>query len=213
MFRDEYFIHHGAYRTILSTAEQIEEILIDAGIIPYTPARDKFEGELGHPELNQNANDVNLIRALVLAGTHPNIAVSKGGVTFRSAGEPNAMVHPSSLNHAAIHPRGRDRNMVRSSDLRDTLWAFTSLQRSNDGATMFMHDSTQITPLIAMVLGGRLTAEHNLITMDGWLPFKVKTEGQGSYSEAANLIMEFRRMFDRVSRTISLFKAGVGIQH
>ncbi len=93
-FARENFLHTGGFKTIYQTVQQIKEVLIEAGLISYTAESERLDGLLGHPSLNQNAKNVNLIKALTLTGVHPNLAVSKG-VNFRTQGERTVLMRPS----------------------------------------------------------------------------------------------------------------------
>jgi len=187
-FANERFIHTGAYRTIESTSRQIEEVLMDSGVIPKLTSRDLRSGELGGAELNRNSGNTTLIKALALSGVHPNLAVATRGPLFRTPGEKAAMIHPSSLNHL----RGAEGNYPVGS-----LFSYATMQRSNDGKNIHLRDTTSSSPLMAALFGGRLRAEGNVINMDGWLPFYVKSTGR--MRDVVKTIMEFRKALDRVS--------------
>ena len=92
------FIHINAFKTIEATASQISDILVEAGLIPHTPFHEREHSQLGHPSLNQNSQKAPLIKALLLAGLHPNLAVGNGGRSFRTPGEKATLLHPSSVN-------------------------------------------------------------------------------------------------------------------
>lgn len=183
------FIHTGAFRTIHQTAQQIEEVLVNASLIPRPTERDRLRGELGNASLNKNSANVQLIKALTLAGVHPNLAVSNGN-SFRTPGEKHAMLHPSSLNF--------NQNMRRRVAYEDSaptsLYSYTTMNRSNDGKQILLRDTTACSPLMAALFGGRLKDQRNIITMDKWLPFYVK----GDWG-AARKIMDFRSVLDIVS--------------
>lgn len=183
------FIHMGAYKGIDATARQIEEILVEAGLIPATRLDVRRRGELGPPSLNENSHKVPLIKALALAGLHPNLAVANGGRTFRTPGERGALVHPSSINAPPRSDR-RDGEGVR----RGLLYTFSNMARSNDGRTIFLRDTSQTTPLMATLFGGRIRIVGFALNMDGWLPFYV----QSGHRWAAKVVLEFRKALDRL---------------
>ena len=188
-FTQRYYIHLGAFKSIDATARQIAEILVEAGLIPATPVHARSNGELGPPSLNENSYKVPIIKALALAGLHPNLAVANGGRTFRTPRERTALVHPSSINAGA---RGGRRDS--EGPKRGTLYTFSTLARSNDGRTTFLRDTSETTPLMAILFGGRLRMEGNVLNMDGWLPFYV----QCSERRAAKTVLEFRKALDRL---------------
>ncbi|KAL9114186.1 MAG: hypothetical protein Q9187_007521, partial [Circinaria calcarea] len=190
-FANSNFTHVGAFRAIDATAKQIEEILVEARLIPFTPAHARNDFEYGHPSLNENSKNVPVIKALALAGLHPNLAVSGGGRTFRTPGEKGTIIHPSSVNAA------RDRN-DNSRYSYGSLFSYSTMARSNDGTTIFLRDTSESTPLMATLFGGRLqTSPSNpmrILEMDRWLPFYVKSEDR----RAVKTIVEFRKALERL---------------
>jgi len=187
-FAYKNFCHIGAFKTLDQTTKQIEEILVEHGIIPYIDRRDRFEGELGHPALNQNSTNVTLFRALALAGTNPNLAVCTGGRTFRTPGEKFALLHPSSLNHKRFSDKKSENEPSFSA-----LYSYSSMQNSNDGKNIFLRDTTLSTPLMATLFGGKITANGNILEMDGWLKFYVHAQPR-----VIKTVMEFRKALDRL---------------
>lgn len=187
-FSNRNFIHMGVFRTIESTSAQIEGLLVEAGLIPWIHPEAKFQGELGHPKLNKNSTNIQVIKALLLAGTHPNLATAVGR-TFRTPGEKNAIMHPSSLNSSRSFTR-----FDSSERTSGQLYAYSTMIRSADGNSIMLRDTTAVTPLIITLFGGKLTAMGNIIQMDGWLGFYVKSQ-----IRVVKTIMEFRKAMDRVS--------------
>ncbi len=180
------FIHFGAFKTVDQTACQIEEILVEARLIPHTPPRDRLYSQLGDPSLNENSYKVPLVKALALAGLHPNLAVNCGGRGFRTPGERGTMIHPSSINYtkgksdANIHPYG-------------TLLTYSTMAKANDGNLMFLRDTSATTPLMATLFGGRIMSKSNILEMDDWLPFYIKSDFR-----AVKTLLEFRKALDRL---------------
>lgn len=186
-FASQNFIHANAFKTINTTARQIEEILVEAGLIPFVPPYAQANSEYGDPALNENAHNTPLIKALIMAGVHPNIAVSTGGRTFRTPGERGALVHPSSVNAAS-----KDKN---ESPPFGTMHSYTTMSRSNDGNNLFLRDTSLSTPLMASLFGGKLNHDgSNVLQMDGWLPFYVKS----TQRFAAKTVFEFRKAMERL---------------
>ncbi|KAI9820177.1 MAG: hypothetical protein M1827_005799 [Pycnora praestabilis] len=180
------FIHVNACKTVDQTAQQIQDILVEAGLIPYTAPKDRHMSEVSGRLLNENSSKIPLIKALALAGLHPNLAVNLGGRTFRTPGEKGTMIHPSSINY----PRSKE------DDDRYTygsLLTYSVMAKGNDGNSIFLRDTSETTPLMATLFGGKLTSQDNVMTMDRWLPFYVKTEWKG-----VKTIVEFRKALDRL---------------
>ena len=186
-FASKYFIHQGAFKSIDSTAKQIEDILVEAKLIPYTNPLSRRDFQYGNALLNENSSNSNVIKALVLAGVHPNLAVSQGGRVFRTPGEKNTIVHPSSVNILGKEETYRYGQLL----------AYSTLAKSNDSKTLFLRDTSEITPLMATLFGGRLqnnSGNPRVLEMDGWLPFYVKSEDR----RAPKTILEFRKALERL---------------
>ncbi|KAF3926985.1 hypothetical protein ABW20_dc0109359 [Dactylellina cionopaga] len=182
-FVDENFLHRGALRIIDQTANQIEEILITEGIIPYLSKAQRFRGEYGHPRLNDNSSSVPLIKALSLAGNYPNVAVALGGLGFRTMEENFVMIHPSSTNYS-----GRNQSYLS----RDTVVSFGTKAKSSDGRSIYMRDVTQNTILNAMLFGGKPSQNGNTLLFDGWIPVSINDE------RVLRVVLQFRLVLDKV---------------
>lgn len=184
------FLHINSFKTIDATGRQIEDILVEAHLIPRSSNSDRLNSQFGSPSLNENSHKIPLIKALTLAGFHPNLAVSNGGVSFRTVGEKTCLVHPSSINS----PRGKkDESRV----ARNTLYTYSSMARSNDGQSIFLRDTTEATPLIASLFGGKLKRNEergNIVELDGWLPFYISSSDRRS----VKTLIEFRKGLERL---------------
>ncbi|MCJ1396561.1 hypothetical protein MMC18_009452 [Xylographa bjoerkii] len=182
------FLHQGAFKSIDSTAKQIEEILVDAKLIPFTPPHARRNHEYGDPLLNENSSRTHVIKALALAGLHPNLAVAAGGRVLRTCGEKATIIHPSSVN---AYKGDRD------SQKYGTLLSYSTMAKSNDGHSLFLRDTSESTPLMATLFGGRLQApqhSNRILEIDEWLPFYVKSEDR----RAVKTIVEFRKALERL---------------
>ena len=189
-FASSNFLHFNTFSTIDATAVQIEDILVEAGLIPRTPACDRRDHQYGAPSLNENSHRIPLIKALVMAGVHPNLAMCTGGRLFRTPGEKNAMLHRTSTNA----PQGKNEQLTFS---KGALFSYTTMSRSNDGNAIYLKDTTQSTPLMAALFGGRLRRRMdrgNVLEIDDWLPFYV----QSSDYRTPKTIFEFRKTLERL---------------
>lgn len=185
------YIHINQFKIIDRTAKQIEQDLTNAGLIP--PREKEWwapkSSEYGHPSLNENSSNIPLIKALLVAGLHPNLSVSIGGRTHRTPGEARTSIHPHSVNHS---PRVQDTKT-------NTLHAYGSMARSGNGKAIFLRETTECTPLQAALFGGSsLTTptETNVLEMDHWLPFFVRSNAGNK--RAARTIVDFRQRLDRL---------------
>ncbi|KAL9026571.1 MAG: hypothetical protein Q9196_004779 [Gyalolechia fulgens] len=184
------FIHVNAFKTIDKTAQQIENILVEAGLVPYTPDRMRNRSEYGDPSLNENSLKVPLIKALAVAGFHPNLSVATGGKVHRTPGEAHTIVHPSSVNSALRH--GQQHRF-------GALHTYTAMARSNDGNSVYLRDTTECTPLQAALFGGKLALRANTLEMDDWLSFFVRANSRRvGYGQTMRIILEFRAALDQL---------------
>jgi ATP-dependent RNA helicase DHX36 len=180
-FGTKSYIHVGAFKTINQTTHQIEEVLEQAGLIERR-ATEAFIPQIGSPELNANSENVNLIKALILAGLHPNLAIPTG-VTYRTKREMHTIIHPSSFNFTGY---GSD------SKRSTSLMSFSSLMKSNDGRSTFLRDTTPVTPLTAILFGGRIDQNGREVTLDKWLPVFITGGPRGSTDK----IVQFRETLE-----------------
>ncbi len=189
-FASSNFLHFNTFSTIDATAAQIEDILVEAGLIPRTPAFNRLDHQYGAPSLNENSHKIPLIKALVMTGVHPNLALCTGGRLFRTPGEKNAMLHATSINA----PHGKHEQLTFN---KGALFSYTTMSRSNDGNAIYLKDTTQSTPLMAALFGGRLRRRMdrgNVLEIDDWLPFYV----QSSDYRTPKTIFEFRKALERL---------------
>ena len=182
------FVHAGSFNTLESTGKQIEEILVESGLVPRISAFDRYKYQFGNKSLNENSDSVPLIKALLLAGTHPNLAASTGPRTFRTVGEKNVVMHPASVNAA------REKGYGERANPRANHFIYSQLARTNDGNSMMLRDSTEVTPLMAALFGGKIEVDRNIIEMDEWLPLYVRSTDR----RAARIVVEFRKALERL---------------
>ena len=180
-------IRYTVVRDILQIGQQIRNSLVEADLIPPALPGDYETGpEFGPSSLNANSGNISLIRSLLLSGLYPNLAVQSNGAIYGTDAETKAIVHSSSV--IAVN-----RRQLKWSGLL----AYSELNYSTDGGTIFIRDSSVISPLTAFLFGGRLrsrTGDSNMLEMDDWLPFNIKV---GNPPEAVKVLVEFRKALDR----------------
>ncbi|MCJ1467624.1 hypothetical protein MMC07_006249 [Pseudocyphellaria aurata] len=190
-FATENFISPRAFRGILGVATQIEEILVNAGLIPFAAPLTVKGFQFGHPSVNTNSSNMSLINAIALAGLHPNLAVSTFSRVFRTPGESAVIIQPSSVNS-----QGRKKD---SGKPYGALYSYGSMTTSPEGGLKMLRDTARCTPLMAALFGGTIiNTQSNVLEMDGWLPWWVKTVGRSKVHNVAQMIVTFREELDRV---------------
>ncbi|KAL8740859.1 MAG: hypothetical protein Q9190_006483 [Brigantiaea leucoxantha] len=205
-------VHYSTFKVIEHTAQQVESILSEEGLIPATAPYRRKNGEYGGANLNENSSKVSLIKALLVSGLHPNLAVAIGR-TFRTPKEKHSIADAYSVNQ-----RGRGHGSDSFSYPYGALFSYTSLRKMADGNSTCVVESSESTPLMAALFGGTIAQlpsfrkppdplknqkknqknnnPGNIIEMDNWLPFYVKNPS--SSIEAATTIVVLRDALDRM---------------
>ncbi|CAK3819572.1 ATP-dependent RNA helicase DHX36 [Lecanosticta acicola] len=181
------YLHMGAFRSIASTARQIEEILLDAGLIAPFP-RTRSASQLGGGALNRNSKNEALIKSLLLAGLHPNLGVQPAG-KHRGC---------RTRTERGIAPPGKFQDRLRpvSRDGEAQLFTYNVLAKAATGDSLFMRESTRVTPLMALLFGGKLeTSNWSRLVMDEWLPFKIRCL---DWKYGTQLTLEFKKALGRM---------------
>jgi HrpA-like RNA helicase len=179
-YAQEEYLHFGAYREIQKTASQIDSILQEINLIPKRYGPSLYGGE----ELNTNATNLELIKCLVLAGNYPNLAVKSRGRLARTATEENLVMPAQSCNNNSDAAPG-------------ALYAFSQLFES--AGQMSMRESTLVSPIMALLFGGKLTLNRfGKVEMDDWLPFALETANYADRRVVQSTVLNFRSALDRV---------------
>ena len=188
------YIHIGAFNSISGTVETIGSLLGEHQIIPPMNPQQRRDLQIGHPFLNENANSIGLVKALILAGVYPNISrqLRERSHLYRTATESHALIHPQSINESK-----RSKGRTDQADASVPLLCYGTLAKSNDNRSTFMRDTTEISPVMACLFGGHLERASNsprVIRMDDWLPFYIKSEDRS----APKMVLDFRKALDRM---------------
>ena len=188
------FLNLTAFNAIEASARQIEQILLEARLIPPMSYPGGTKPQLGGVTLNENSHKLPLIKALILAGLHPNLAINNGGLSFRTLGEKSCFVHSSSLHASFGIGKGKKGAFWLP---KNTLFMYSNMVRANDSNSLFIRDVSEATPLIASLFGGKLKqheARGNIIELDNWLPFYVTSPDRRS----TKIVIEFRKSLERL---------------
>ena len=166
------YLNWNAFTSIHKSAQSILNVLIRCGL---APADHDFSSELqyGPASLNANSQNHELIRGLLAAGLNPNMAAKSSGRRRCTSKDGSAVVvRNSSQNFASLNKK----TLVGRS-LQGTLITFSELERTDSGSdVLFARDTTIVPPLTALLLADdEVRAEEgNLVTLGGWLEFRVK---------------------------------------
>ena len=204
----QHSMHFGAFRATHQTAQQIEQTLIDAGLIDIDAVRETDSLEFGGEALNLNSENMDLVKCLLLAGSYPNLCVKNprsNSKTYRTALEDRIVTHPGSVNYAR----------TKTDASQDSIYFFTALARSISSDVLYMRQSTLITPLTALLFGGHLDRKYSnnsssTVVMDKWLPFVIDSSERDQ--DPAAVLMQFRdakdQMLNGVFRSLSSVQGG-----
>jgi ATP-dependent RNA helicase DHX36 len=199
-FGQEWFIHEGAFKSIEAATHEIENILVTAGLIPYTSQAKRQKNQLGDPSLNETSSNVALIKALLTAGFPSNIATVISPHQLRTeSGDLPTFIHPSSIK--GLNKKGMN-SSIRGEDSklnRRDLFTYSTMTKSIDGKHLFLRDVSQISPLTATLFGGHLRKKPdtqrngNILELNEWLPLYAK----GAYN-APRTLLGYRKALDQL---------------
>ncbi|GAO50917.1 hypothetical protein G7K_5036-t1 [Saitoella complicata NRRL Y-17804] len=187
-------IRFGTVMTVLRAADQINDVLVSAGLVPrQTWVEKKKSIVFGPEELNKNSRNNSLIRALIYAGLYPNVAMAVTDKLLRTQHENKAIIAMSSTN--SFYKR---ENLTPGS-----VYCFSGKNRPEGGDKKqgpVLSDTTRISPLAAILFGGNISVSRAVIKIDDWLPFYLGSR------EARHLLADFSsgldaflmRTFDRI---------------
>lgn len=152
------FMDRGAFKSIDLAAREVVAILTQAELIK--PRKTETTLLYGGHEMNQNSGSEALIKALLVAGLYPNFAVQTDRGFFRTPSEKNTRIHMSSVNDGTR--------------LSGKLFTYDSLSLQSNGDTMFLRETSWVTPLMALLFGGPLIQHGEVLEVDEWLPMAIE---------------------------------------
>ncbi|KAM3075138.1 hypothetical protein ACMFMG_007405 [Clarireedia jacksonii] len=193
-FALEKFLSLTAFRAINDSAKQIEEALIEHGMILHTGSVDMPQAarQYGGSIWNQNSEDMELVKAVLLSGLYPNVArkLPRGSrYQHPASGKSTLTYHPSSMNNPKNMP------WASGQEYTPELVAFSEL-RLTSANELTMRDTTEITAFMAAFFGGtasRDPAKPAQIVIDKWLPLRVVTQNDTNDEAAVQTVLDFHK--------------------
>ena len=186
---ESLFIDHSYFRSMEATAYEIERVLVEAGLIPYTPRTNRYNNEVGDPSLNENSSNFGVIKALLTAGLANNLAVSISRSRLETElSDLPTMIHPTCVSYVK-HGKGST-----SKSTGDDLYVYNSMVKSSCNSALFLRDISPISPLTAALFGGRLRQKPTFgptetkLVLNQWLPISVP-ENLLQYREALDMLL------------------------
>jgi ATP-dependent RNA helicase DHX36 len=191
-FAREKFLSMRSFHAIHDAAKKIEDVLVDHGMILDTRSEDLPQAvrQYGGDNWNQNSEDMELVKAVLLSGLYPNVArkLLRGGrYQHPSSGKTTLTFHPSSMNNP------RNRPWASGEEYAPELVAFGELRLTGMNE-LTMRDTTEITALMAILFGGaasRDPIEADQIVMDTWLPLRVVIQNSTNDETAVQTVLDF----------------------
>lgn len=178
-------IHWGRFREAMHVARQLLGELALRGLVPKHNVRDDPTYRFGGADLNANAHNVPLIKALLLHTLYPNLAAPtlRPRSSFRTIVDDKIDIGAAGVN--AIQPK--------------CLLAYNLKMRPGVGAQVLLNTS-HVSPLSVCLFGGRLQGSSNRLNMDGFHDFTVRQVGGSARdnSTATMVLVNFRKALDLV---------------
>ncbi|KAI0999218.1 ATP-dependent DNA/RNA helicase [Podosphaera aphanis] len=181
------FLSAGTFDSIEKKMLQIEQVLIESGLIPRAGHRYYSSLQCGHSSLNENSNNRNLIKALTLARCPGNLAVRIGtSPKFRTKNEVGFRIK-SGLNALGFSQR--------TFLPKSAIVSYASIFK-DDSSTCFLRDTNLISPMGAILFGGPLTTHNWKVSVDEWITFFFETDSK--FSTPYRAIMELRLAMNKM---------------
>lgn len=178
-------IHWGRFREAMHVSRQLLGELSLRGLVPKHNIRDDPTYRFGGPDLNVNAHNVPLIKALLVHTLYPNLAAPtlRPRSSFRTIVDDKIDIGAAGVN--AIQPK--------------CLLAYNLKMRPGVGAQVLLNTS-HVSPLSVCLFGGRLQGSANRLNMDGFHDFTVRQLGGSSQDNttATMVLVNFRKALDMV---------------
>ncbi|KAK9468908.1 P-loop containing nucleoside triphosphate hydrolase protein [Lipomyces arxii] len=179
-FCNSNMLHRGAMQTVAGVAQQIEETLVKQGVIAATPAAERYEGEVGPPDLNSLAVNEAVVKALHFIGNYPNVAIQLSPWMLQTAHENNAIMHMMSLNMPEFDGPNRYKGTIRRDTVArfGTVFGFDEKIGSAGNTQVQLKGTTRTSPVPLLLFAENVKLETNAdgnedVVVDEWLPFCV----------------------------------------
>lgn len=190
----ENYVHMGAFKSIQSNAQEVLKVLYESGLVPGNALNDR--SQYGGPRLNENSSSDQVVKALLLAGLYPNIAMQRPmhrRIIFRTRDESLAGIHLSSVNVRALSKEVKSQVLLTFSNLALT---------GNNSKRVEMRDTTFVSPLMAVLFAGQLSVGQvtRKLEVDEWLVFFAKEAHRGLYDHdtVVDEILKLRQRLDKM---------------
>lgn len=191
------YINAREFRNILQTMDQIEEILFATGLLlPYLPGAQN-ELQHGSPFLNENSNNISLLRALTVSGFHGNTALRKHPGIFITRQKKKVLVHPSSTNSLRQRSRGQKSKPDVKTLPRNAIVSYNHLTMRD--RIIWMRETNLVTPLMVALFGHDPHWLDDTVIIGNWLQLPLKADC--SYPPPQATVHGLRQSLDHMLST------------
>ena len=193
----EKHIRSYSFRGMHSDIQHLYETLASAGLVPYPPQRGNVLRTMP-PDLNSNASSIPLIKALTFSGSSLNLGVGRK-FSYRGKNEEALTIAFGGVNpDIAAGAKGSSEQKQGKTNLITFASKIKDVRIPNPKIAQ----TTIITPLMAILFGGRAKLKGNIVTLDDWLQLRITVDapakvGSNPNKNAARIIMELRKAVNR----------------
>ncbi len=181
------------YKEMRTRVEELYDNMTEMGLLPERPRVGRLWDTIPF-DLNRNATNIPLVKALICSGLNPNISVWSQFAWRTKDGTP-AILRPRSV--ASWTPRKGTLAMKQKHEAGDIV-AFASKMKLMSNPLPWLWENTPSSHQTAILFSTKATIDRDMITLNDWLPLRVVVEGQfGDNADAAKVIMEFRKAVQR----------------
>lgn len=181
-FAHQKFLSVASYDTVKRNIGLIQQALRRNGLVlnQETQGVAGLDENYGGEILNENSDQDELIRALLVQGLYPHIGTWNNHETkYQIVANEKVLidVHPSSINHPWKQHNLKVEGITSSSKGNAQLLSFDKLNLLSN-KNLVMQRTTAVTPFMASLFGGTLNRSADnadQVEVDRWLPFDVRS--------------------------------------
>ncbi|KAF7898613.1 hypothetical protein EAF00_005059 [Botryotinia globosa] len=201
-FAYQKFLSVASYDTVKRNIGLIQQALRRNGLVLNQETQgvaglgEKYGGEI----LNENSDQDELIRALLVQGLYPHIGTWNNYETkYQIVANEKVLigVHPSSINHPLKRPNLKVEGIASPSKGNAQLLSFDKLTLLSN-KKLVMQRTTAVTPFMVSLFSGTLNRSADnadQVEVDNWLPFDVQSTDKlrGSEGAAGQTLVRFNK--------------------
>ncbi|KAK8110268.1 P-loop containing nucleoside triphosphate hydrolase protein [Apiospora kogelbergensis] len=222
----DLFLNWDSYCAIRKNAKSILDILLDSGLVPhYKRDRKSSNFDYGPGFTDENSQNMELVRGLLVASLYPNLAAGQVGQSFICRDADTVRIHAASENFNMLD---KARQLSPSAahlhrSVPATLIAFSELERlaTAGGRGLVARETTVVQPLTTMLFAddkAHFSADASngvMIRPGGWLPFLVGDEGAATEDGAggagtSRMLLDFKWLLDHM---LKCAYTDMGVRH